>query len=203
VGAERHARRARHPAQDGAEERADFVRRGVAHRIRKIDRRTPGRDHRFDDATEELEIAPRRILRRKLHIVGIAPGLPNRRNGRVEACLSRDPQLALQVEIGGRNERMDTPTLGGRQRAARAVDIDRMTPRQRGDHRTLDVGRHPSDSFVIGLRRNRKPSLDHVRPQHRELPRHLHLFVGAQRKTWRLLAIAERRVEDRQTVGHV
>ena len=62
----------RDAAADLLEELADVLRRRVADRVRQVDRRRAGVDRRLDDAAQEVAIAARRILRRKLHIVGEA-----------------------------------------------------------------------------------------------------------------------------------
>ena len=79
VRAEDDAVGVRDALPDVGEEGAGFVRRGVADRVRQVDRRGAFADDRLDDAAQEIGIAPRRVLRRKLHIVGELPGEANRR----------------------------------------------------------------------------------------------------------------------------
>ena len=71
VRAQRHLVRRSARGRSGREERADFVGRRVADGVGQVDRLAPGRDHRLDDAAQEVRIAARRVLRRKLHVVGV------------------------------------------------------------------------------------------------------------------------------------
>ena len=198
--AERRLRGVRDPRQNGREERADLVRDGKADGIRQIDGGAPGGDDRLDNPAQKLHVAARRVLGRKLHVVGM-PGLLDRVDGGLEAGFLRHPQLALEMQVGGGDEGVDAAARRRRQRPTRAVDVGRMTARERGNDGTLDVGRDETHRLGVGLRGDRKPGLDDVDAERRQLMRHLQLLVDAQREAWGLLAVTQRRVEDRQTVG--
>ena len=94
VRAPDHLIGARHAADHAGEEVADLVRRRVADRVRQIDRRRTGLNHTFDDAPEELRIAPGRIFGRELHVISERPRQGHRlhrprggnRSGSCEAC---------------------------------------------------------------------------------------------------------------------
>ena len=82
------------------------------------------------------------------------------------------------------------------QRPRRLLDVGAAAARQRGDHRPAHFGGDLPGPFRIGRRGNRKARFDDVdaerveRPRQRQLRRHVHREAG------RLLAVAERRVED-------
>ena len=105
------------------EELAGFVRRRVADRVRQVDGGRAFADDRLDHAAQEVAVAPGRILRRKLHIVGELPREANRRDGQLEARLARDAQLARQMQIGGREEGVDARARGRLERARRLFDV--------------------------------------------------------------------------------
>ena len=195
----------RHARRDLGEELADVVRRRVADRVGQVDRRGAVGDRRFDDAAQEIAIAPRRILRRKLHIVGEAAGRGATPSiDRLEARLARDAQLALEVQIGGREERVDARPLGRLERARRLFDVLRPAPRQRRDDRAAALRARPgaplrsrpatrsgSPASMMST-----PSASSARAM-RQLRRHVHREAG------RLLAVAERGVEDDDACGIV
>src|SRR5581483_9958051 len=73
VGAEDQPVRVGDAGADGLEEAPHLVGRRVADRVGQVDRAAALAGDGVDDAAQEVEVAPRRILRRKLHVVGVAP----------------------------------------------------------------------------------------------------------------------------------
>ena len=71
-----------------------------------------------------------------------------------------------------------------------------MTTRQARDHGSPDLGGDFPHGVGIGRRCNREPGLDDVHTQGIELTRQLQLLGGVKRKSRRLLAVPQRRVED-------
>ena len=104
---------------------ADLVRNGEADGVGQVDRRAPGRDDGFDDAAEEVQVAARRILGRELDVVGVLPRLRDGGDGGVETGFLRHAELALEVQIGGRDERVDAAARRRRERPAGAIDVGR------------------------------------------------------------------------------
>ena len=125
MGAENHAIRVRHAADDVAEELADFVGNRVADRVRQIDGRGAGVDHRLDDAAQEIAVAPRRVFRRELDVRRVRPRLLHGRDGRLEAGLARHAQFVGEMKIGGGDERVNPCPSGRLEGFARAVDVAR------------------------------------------------------------------------------
>ena len=86
--------------------------------------------------------------------------------------------------------------LGRLERARRLLDVLRPRAGQRRDRRAPDFGRNLPHGLRIGRGRDREAGLDDVDAERvegtgqRELGRHV------QREAGRLLAVAERRVED-------
>ena len=81
------------------------------------------------------------------------------------------------------------------------VDVGHVGPGQAGDHRTLDRAGDLLDRLEVARRGDREAGLDHVDAQPRELLRDLQLLLRVQRDAGRLLAVAQRRVEDQYSVG--
>ena len=124
-----------HPRADVLEELARFRGGSVPDRVGKIDRPAAAGNRRFDDAAQEVAIAPRRILRRKLHIVGEPPRERDAGDDRLEARVASDPELAREVQIRGREENVQPSPLPGLQSPGSLLDVQRAAPRQRGDDR--------------------------------------------------------------------
>ena len=190
------------PGEDGAEELEDFIRRGVADRVRQVDRGGSCLDNRLDDPTEKVEIAPRRVLGRELDVVGVPAGLCHRGDGGVEALLAADVQLAFEMQVRSGDERVNAAILPGRERFAGAFDVVWAASRQGSHHGAIKGGRDHAYSFGIRVGGDREARLDHIDAQAIEMPGQLQLFRHAERKAGRLLAIAQRRVEDRHAVCH-
>src|SRR6266516_6237998 len=81
-----------------------------------------------------------------------------------------------------------------------AVDILGHSPRQAGDDRPAYRAGDPPDRREVVRRGSRETGLDHVSPQLRELLGHLDLLIGGQREARRLLAIAQRGVENNDSI---
>ena len=154
-----------------------------ADRIRQVDGRGACRDHLLDDAAQEVEVAARGVLRRELHVVGLLARVADGVDGRVEALLARDAQLRLQVQVGGRNERVDAAARGGLNRPGGLLEIGAVAAGQARDHGPADLGRDAAHRFGVGGRGNREAGLDDVDTKGVELTGELQLLGRAQRKS--------------------
>ena len=185
---------------DAAEEVQHFVRRRVADGIGQIDRRRADLDDRLDDAAEEVEVASRGVLGRELHVEGVLARVADRVHRRLEALLAGHAQLRLQVQIRGRDERVDAALRRRLDRPGRLLEVGAMAARQAGDDRTADLGGDLADRFGVGRRGDRKAGLDDVHAERIELTGELQLLGRPEREPGRLLAVAQRRVEDSDVV---
>jgi hypothetical protein len=99
------------------------------------------------------------------------------------------------MQIGGRDERMDAP-LGGRlDRPGGLLEVFTVAASQAGDDRTAQLRRNAPHGFGIGRGRNGESGLDDVDPERIELTGKQQLFSRPERKSGRLLAVSQRRVE--------
>ena len=194
--AEHRFRRVRHAGDDLLEELTDLVRRRVADRVGQVDGRGAGVDDPFDHAAQKITIAPRRIFRRELHIVGERSRQLHRFDGGGEAIVVRHPQLRGQVQVGGRKKRVNARSFCGRQRLAGLLDVLPPRPRERGDHRAVDGGGNLPHGFGVGRRGDGEAGLDDVDPERVERARHGELRRHVHRETRRLLSVAQGGVED-------
>ena len=76
------------------------------------------------------------------------------------------------------------------------IDVGLVGSGQAADDRPLDLARDRLDGLEVAGRGDREAGLDHVDAQARELLGDLDLLLGVQRDAGRLLAVAQRRVED-------
>ena len=88
-------------------------------------------------------------------------------------------------------------------RVPRCVDVRDVRARKARDHRggIDDAARDLLHGFEVAGRGDRETGLDHVDAQARELLGDLQLLLRVQRDPRRLLAVAQRRVEDDYSVG--
>ena len=80
------------------------------------------------------------------------------------------------------------------------VDVGEVRAREAGDDRPLDLAGDALDGLEVAGRGDREAGLDHVDAEPRELLGDLELLGGVQRDAGRLLAVAQRRVEDQYSV---
>ena len=91
---------------------------------------------------------------------------------------------------------MDAPVVGALQRLTCGIDILQPGACQGDHHGTLECVADIPDRLEIARRGGREPSFYGVHTQFVELMGHEELFLGVHRATWRLLAIAQRGVEN-------
>ena len=121
-------------------------------------------------------------------------------HGRLHALLAGHAQLGLQVQVRGGDERVNATLRRRLDRPRGAFEIGAMAARQARDDRTADLGGDLADGFGVGRRGDRKAGLDDVHAERIDLTRQLQLLSRPERKPGRLLAVAERRVEDADVV---
>ena len=96
---------------------------------------------------------------------------------------------------------MDARAVGGLDRVPGPVDVAESGPAQRGDRRALDRLGDRLDAGEVAVARSGEPGLDHVDAELGQLNRDLELLPHRQRDAGRLLAVAQRGVEDDHPVA--
>src|SRR5262249_24234418 len=117
-------------------------------------------------------------------------------------------ELVLDVDVTGGDERVDARPLRILDRVVCRVDVAYVGTGQPGDDRTVDCAGDGLHRLEITGRGAREARLDHVHAKAGELLRDLQLLLRVQRDAGRLLAVAQRRVEDQYSAwvfwwGHV
>ena len=102
-------------------------------------------------------------------------------------------EVEMKVWMRGRCRLLDRPPGG--------VDVGLVGAGEAADDRPLDPSRDRLDGLEVAGRGDREAGLDHVDAQPRELLGDLDLLGGVQRDPGRLLAVAQRGVEDVDAVG--
>ncbi len=178
----------------------EFIGDCVAHRVGDVDRRCPGLDGGFHAAAEEIGLGARRVHRRPFHIVGMAARAGDGSDDGFVNLLRAHLQLILPMQRRGADEGMNAPPFRVLQRLAGPVDILRIRACQAADHRVLHELRDLGDGIEIAVRGSRKSGLDDVDAHLVEHLRDVELFLMRHCCAGRLLAIAQRRVENQDTV---
>ena len=137
-----------------ADQRAVFLRHGVAHRIGDVDRGGAGLDRRLDAAAQEVVLGAGGVLRRPLDVLDQVARPRDLARDELEHLLGRFLELELHVHGAGRDERVDAPALGVPHRFAGAVDV------------LLGGAREPAHDGVLDARR-RSPRRPRSRPSRR------------------------------------
>ena len=167
MGAEDRLVVVRHAPDDGVEEGSDLVRRGIADRVRQVDRRGACVDNRSTTRQQEVGIAAGRVLGRKLDVVCEPPACVTAADGRSRRCsrVMRSlrsrcrSEVAMKVWIRRRS--------AGCSALAGALDVARAAARQRRDHGPSHLVAITPHRFGIGLRGDREAGLDDVYAQRR------------------------------------
>src|SRR5207253_2095636 len=157
-------------------------------------------DRDLDDLGHEFDIRARAVLRRELDVLGVLARVGDRRARLTLHVLARRLQLALDVNVAGRDEGVDARALRILDRVPGRVDVLLGRARQAADHGAFDLARDRLHRLEVTRRGDREPGLDHVHAQARELVGDLELLLLVERYARRLLAVAQGGVEDQDAI---
>ena len=201
VHGEHDIAQARHELVEPAQEGGELVGHRVAHGVGDVDRGGALRDRDRAYVGGVLDVGAGGVHGRELDVIDVLLGVGDRRPGLTLDVLARGLQLVADVDVGGGDERVDAWTRGVADRVVGGVDVGHVGPGQPGDHRALDRPGDRLHGLEVARRGDRKAGLDHIDAQARELLGDLQLLLGVERDARRLLAVAQRRVEDDDAVG--
>ena len=192
------------PLLDPRDPLAPLAGDGVADRVGDVDRARAGVDTGLEDITHVVEVGAGGVLRRELDVLAVAARMPDRLHGRLHHLGPRLAQLVLEVDVGGRDERVDAGLRRVLHRLPAPVDVAQAHAREPADRRgareRADLLGHLARRLEVLLGRDGEAGLDDVHVQARQLPGHLQLFHRVHREPGRLLAVTERGVEDDDSV---
>ena len=182
------------------DERRELLGNGVTHRIGNVDGRGAGGDRGFDGAAEEIGLRAGTVLATPLHVVAEIARACNAVDDRLVHLLGLHLQLVFHVQRAGCNEGVDAFALGRFERFRRAFDILPVGPRQPAYDRGGDGLGNLLHGLEIAVRRDGETGLDDIDA---ELVQHLgdaQLFLQVHGRARRLLAVAQSRVENDDSV---
>ena len=136
------------------------------------------------------------VHRGELDVVAQRLGLGDRRPREPLDVLARGLQLVLDVDVGRGDEGVDPRSLRVLDGLPCTIDVRRVRAGQAGDDRALDLAGDRLHRLEVAGRGDREAGLDDVDAQPRELVGDLELLGRVQRDARRLLAVAQRGVED-------
>src|SRR5436305_10876494 len=104
------------------------------------------------------------------------------------------------MDVRGGDERVDPGPAGVPDRAPGGIDVGYVGASQPGDHGALHLARDLLHGLEITRRGDGEAGLDHVDAKPSQLLRDLQLLLGVEGDAGRLLAVAQRGVEDQYSV---
>ena len=111
--------------------------------------------------------------------------------------------LVLQMDVGGGDEGMDARPLGVLDGVPAGADIALHAARQAADDRAFDLAGDGLHGLEVAGAAGRETGLDDVHTQPRELVRDLQLLRRVEAAPGRLLAVAQRGVEEDDRLAYV
>ncbi len=142
VSVNRHGHILAHPGcvlHDPRDQGTEFLRRGVANRIRDIERSRPGFDGRGQHLVQEFRVRTSGIFRAELHIITIGAGIGNHRPNLVDDLLAGHVEFVLHMDFGSCQKGMDTRVLRAANGFPGFVDIAFYGPCQTTDYRNFGL----------------------------------------------------------------
>ena len=188
------------------EERRVLLGQRVADGVGKVDRRRSGLDGDAGHLCHESRVGAGCVLAAELDLVDASHDVRDRSPSLLDDLGRLEPELVLHVDRTRCEDDVNSgSSTGTRECLDRRVEILGSRSCERRDrgpgHRCADG----ADALEVTRRGERKARLDHVDAEALERHSDLHLLVGRERNARGLLAIPERRVEDRDptAVCHV
>src|SRR5437762_13771294 len=111
-------------------------------------------------------------------------------------------QLEFQVDIAGGDERMDSRPARARERLRGAFDVERAAARQGRDLRPWELPAHGLHRLEVAFRSDGETCLQDVHAKIHQLAGHPQLFRYGHAAPGRLVAVAQRGVEDVYAIAH-
>ncbi len=193
-----------HALADCVEHAFHVLGQRVADGVGQVDRGGTGADRRLGAAAEEVDVAARRVLGRPLHVIGMLACQGDGIDGGGDHLVGLHAQLVFHVQRAGGDDDVDAPTLCRAKCLGGAQHIHVACAREAGDHRGIvalaDAFGDRLDAFEIAHRGDGEAGFQHIDAQLGQRLGHADLLVDVHREAGRLLAVAQRGVEDDDAV---
>ena len=196
VDAQRRLVQFGHVRVERGEDLPVLLRRRVADGIGDVDRRGAGGQRGAHDLCHELRAGARGVLAGEFDVRDLRPGVGNSIAGLLDDLLGRHAELVLHVEVARRDEDMEAGTLSVLEGLPRRVDVALLRAIERRDRAAAYVLGHEANALNLAGRGHCEAGLNDVDAEPFELARDLQLLLRVQANARRLLAIAQRGVED-------
>ena len=180
----------------GGEHRRALVGQGVADGVGQVDRPRPGAYRHLDRPAEVVDVGAGGVHRRPLDVGDGVAGVADHLLDPHQGLVARHPHLMLQVDVGGGEEDVQHRVRRRPQRLDGGVDVHLDAAGERGDGDIPALLGDRPDRVQVAGRGDREAGLDDVHPEVRERLRDLQFLFERHRRPRRLLAIAQRRIED-------
>ena len=192
---------ARHVRAHVGEHLAELFGNRVAGGVGQIDDAGAGADDLGANLGHVIPVRARRVLAGELDIVEMLLG-PRDRPGRgAQHVLASHVELVLEMDVGGRDENVDAGVARLVDRAQRCVDVFLASAREADHGRPGDGLGDSMHRLEVAGRRSGEPALDDIDAQALELARDRDFLLDVHGAAGRLLAVAQRGVEDADIVG--
>src|SRR5713101_5302161 len=168
------------PADHLLDDLAELGRNAVAGRVGDVDDVGPEGDHRLDRLDQVVGVGAARVLGRVLDVVAKGARVRDGLGALPQDLLARQPELALDVQVGDRYDDVDLRGLGVLDRTPDGVDLVSIGPRQRGHSDAADLARDAPAGVELAGRGARETGFDDVHAQLFELPGDAQLGGGVQ-----------------------
>ncbi len=195
-------------AADGILQVADgggvLLRHGVANRVRDVDRGRSRLDGSLHDFRQEVELRSGRVFGREFNVFAVFLRPVDALDGPAQDFLLGHLQLEFAVNRARGQEDVDARPGGAVQGFPGAVDVVPIAPSQPADHRPFNLPGDRLHGLEVPGRCDGETRLDDINAEFTEGTSHLELLGEVHARSRRLLAVAQRGVEDDQAVvGHV
>ena len=181
----------------------DFLRRGIADRVRQIHRGGARLDDGLDDLAHVVLVRARGVLQGKLNVVTLVPRILDRVDRTGERLFARHLELVLEVKVARREKGVNAWMLRALHGLVGRVDVLDERTAERGDNRLLHRRRNGPHTLEVPRGGDGETRFDDVHAQGLKLMRHADLLLDVHRVARCLFAVTKCRVEESDSVVHL
>ena len=180
---------------------AEFLRDRVAGGVRQIDHDGAGANHLAANVDHIVPVGTRSVLARELDVVEMLFCARDGPGGGVEHVFAIHVEFVFEMDFRGRDENVNPRMRGLVDCAQRRIDILFAGAREAEHDGFGQRLSDPIHGLEVAGRRSGESGLDDIDVEPFELARERDLLLDVHRASGRLLAVAQRRVEDSDVVG--